>query len=130
MGDNKSDIKKEVRILTKERQRKDIQLLRLEYAFGMLGLVTFFAFILTAMPIVEINFPLAVTMFIIGFVIFLVAGFIGLKIEQVAGYYQCAECEHKYVPTFKAVFLAMHFGRTRYLRCPKCDKKSWQKKVV
>ena len=42
----------------------------------------------------------------------------------------CAKCGHKHVPTYKAVFLAMHMGRTRHLRCPKCGEKSWQKKVL
>lgn len=53
-----------------------------------------------------------------------------IKIEQIAGYYECKECGHKYMPTFKAIFLSMHMGRTRYMRCPECGKKSWQKKVL
>jgi len=53
-----------------------------------------------------------------------------LKIEQVAGYYECQHCHHRYVPTFKAVNLAPHMGRTRYMRCPECGQKSWQKKRV
>jgi DNA-directed RNA polymerase subunit RPC12/RpoP len=53
-----------------------------------------------------------------------------LKIEQKAGYYECKECGHKYVPEYKSVFGAMHINRTRYMKCPKCDKKSWQKKVI
>lgn len=53
-----------------------------------------------------------------------------LRIEQKAGYYECKECGHKYVPSFKAVLLASHIGRTRRMRCPCCNKKSWQKKVL
>lgn len=53
-----------------------------------------------------------------------------LKIEQKAGYYKCAECGHCYVPTFKSVFWAPHMARTRRMICPKCGKKSWQKKVL
>ena len=53
-----------------------------------------------------------------------------LKIEQTAGYYECKECNHKYVPEYNSVFWAMHVGRTRYMKCPKCGKKSWQKKVI
>ena len=63
-----------------------------------------------------------------------IPGVIGLcfamKIEQVAGYYKCKVCGHCYVPTYKAVNIAMHFGRTRYMKCPECHKRSWQKKVV
>ena len=65
-----------------------------------------------------------------GFVPGLVGIFYAVKIEQVAGYYECQYCKNKYVPTFKAVTLAPHMGRTRYMRCPECHKKSWQKKVI
>ena len=53
-----------------------------------------------------------------------------IKIEQTAGYYECQKCGHRYVPTFKSVFMAMHMGRTRYMKCPKCHEKSWQKKRI
>ena len=50
--------------------------------------------------------------------------FVLLRIEQVAGYYECQKCHHKYVPTYKSVFWTAHIGRTRYMKCPKCNKKS------
>ena len=53
-----------------------------------------------------------------------------LRIEQVAGYYECSNCHHKYIPTYKSVFLAQHMGRTRKMKCPECGKKNWHKKVV
>lgn len=60
-----------------------------------------------------------------------IPGFLwSLKIEQIAGYYRCGNCHHKYVPTLKAVFWAPHMGRTRYMTCPNCGKKSWNKKVL
>jgi hypothetical protein len=34
------------------------------------------------------------------------------------------------VPSFAAVTFAMHMNRTRYLTCPACGKRSWQKKVL
>ena len=64
------------------------------------------------------------------FILFFVAFFFMLGIEQKAGYYECAKCHHKYVPTYSNVLWAMHIGRTRYMKCPKCNEKSWQKKVV
>lgn len=65
-----------------------------------------------------------------GFVPFLIGCFIALQIEQKAGYYECAECGHKYVPTYSSVLLAPHVGRTRFMKCPECSKKSWNKKVL
>ena len=56
--------------------------------------------------------------------------FVLVKIEQVAGYYECQKCHHKYVPTYWTTNLAPHIGRTRHMRCPKCGEKSWQKKVL
>ena len=40
------------------------------------------------------------------------------------------KCKYKYIPSYKQVLFAMHSGRTRYMRCPKCHKKSWNKKVI
>jgi DNA-directed RNA polymerase subunit RPC12/RpoP len=65
-----------------------------------------------------------------GFIPAFVGFFFAVRIEQVAGYYACKKCGHKYVPTYKAVNLSMHMGRTRYMKCPKCGEKSWQKKVI
>ena len=45
-------------------------------------------------------------------------------------YKQTLRYELDQTPTYKAINLAMHMGRTRYMRCPKCCKKSWQKKVI
>ncbi len=116
--------------IAKEKEQKDEQLLALEWVLGFLGLAIIIAMVIPAAFIAESNPVLAAVMIIIGFILMMAAFFFALKIEQIAGYYQCAECGHKHVPTFGAVFMAMHFGRTRHLRCPKCGKKSWQKKVL
>jgi transcriptional regulator with XRE-family HTH domain/DNA-directed RNA polymerase subunit RPC12/RpoP len=116
--------------IAKEKEQKDKQLLALEWVLGFLGLAIIIAMVIPAAFIAESNPVLAAVMIIIGFILMMTAFFFALKIEQIAGYYQCAECGHKHVPTFDAVFMAMHFGRTRHLRCPKCDQKSWQKKVL
>lgn len=55
---------------------------------------------------------------------------LALKIEQQAGYYECQKCHHKYIPTYSSVFLAAHINRTRYMKCPQCHQRSWQRKVI
>ena len=63
-------------------------------------------------------------------VIFIIAGFIGLKLEVDTGYYECKSCHHKFVPTYKEAMLATHLATTRHLKCPKCSKRTWAKKVM
>ena len=63
-------------------------------------------------------------------ILIVIMAFVALKIEQVAGYYECRKCHHKYVPTYSSVLWAMHMGRTRYMKCPECNERSWQKKVI
>lgn len=54
-----------------------------------------------------------------------------LKIEQVAGYYKCTKCGHEEVPeSYLKVFFAPHIGRTRYMKCPNCNKHAWHKKTL
>ncbi|MCQ2598116.1 MAG: helix-turn-helix domain-containing protein, partial [Treponema sp.] len=52
------------------------------------------------------------------------------RIETKTGYYQCGKCGHKYIPTYKATVWSPHMGLTKYMKCPECGKKSWQKKVL
>ena len=108
---------------------RDKHLLKLEWVIGILSMIVLFVpiFIGALVPM-EDGYRLIVVFS--GFIPAFVGFFYSVKIEQVAGYYKCKECGHSYVPTYKAVNLAMHMGRTRYMRCPNCGKKSWQKKVL
>ena len=51
-------------------------------------------------------------------------------IETKVGFYECAKCKHRYVPSYKQTVWSMHFGRTRFIKCPKCGKRSWNKKTI
>ena len=115
--------------IVKEKQETDKRLLKIEIFIGILSIIVLFSFIAIA-AFVNIDNWLRVVLIVSGFVIFLAGCFIAIRIEQVAGYYECRKCNHKYIPTYKAVSMAMHIGRIRYLKCPKCGRKSWQKKVI
>ena len=116
--------------LVKEKEQKDKQLLTLEWVIGILScLVLFIPIIIGALAPIEQEWVRMIIVFS-GFIPCFAGFFFALKIEQVAGYYECRECGHRYVPTFKAVNRAPHMGRTRKMKCPKCGKKSWQKKVL
>ena len=63
-------------------------------------------------------------------VVFLIPCFYALKLEVSIGAYKCKNCGHEIVPTYKQALNAMHRGTTRYLKCPKCNKRTWCKKVI
>ena len=115
--------------MVREKERADKNLLSLEILVGALSLIFMFALIVVA-SLAPIEEWLRVTLILIGFAPVLIATPFMLKIEQTAGYYECAKCGHKHIPSYKSVFLSMHMGRTRYMRCPECHQKSWQKKRI
>lgn len=115
--------------MVKEKEQAHRQLLRLEIVVGVLALAIMLG--LTAIAsLVQMEDWLRIVLLVIGIIPLLAATPFMLRIEQTAGYYACGKCGHRYVPTYKSVFIAMHMGRTRYMRCPKCRKISWQKKVI
>ena len=63
-------------------------------------------------------------------ILYIIAAFISLKFEVDAGYYECKNCHHKFVPTYKDVMFSVHMGTTRNLKCPECKKRSWAKRVM
>ena len=115
--------------ILKQKEQSDKRLLTVEIFVGFTAVIVLFALIFVA-AFVQMEEWLRVCLIVLGFVLFLAGCFCALRIEQVAGYYQCGACGHRYVPTYKAVNFAPHMGRTRYMRCPQCTKKSWQKKVL
>ena len=63
-------------------------------------------------------------------IVFLVPCFYALKLEVSVGTYKCKECGHEIVPTYSEALWAMHRGFTRHLMCPKCNKRTWCKKIL
>ena len=124
-----SELENKLVEMLKEKEESDRRLLRLEWVVGILSCIILFApiFIAAYAPIKDWQRALLI---LSGFIPGLVGLGFAIRIEQTAGYYECAVCKHKYVPTYKAVTLAPHYGRTRKMKCPACGKKTWQKKVT
>ena len=115
--------------LVKEKEANDRRLLSLEWVVGILSVVVLLIpiFIGSLLPMEDWQ---RIVLVFLGFIPCFIGLCYAMKIEQVAGYYECQHCKHRYVPTLKSVCLSQHIGRTRYMKCPKCNKKSWQKKVI
>lgn len=129
MENYNKEMEKNLLDMAKQKEDADKRLLSLEIFVGVLCTVIMLALTIVA-SFVQMEEWLRIVLILIGFAPFLIATPYMLKIEQMAGYYECGKCGHRYVPTYKSVFLAMHNGRTRYMRCPVCNQKSWQKKKL
>ncbi len=115
--------------MVKQKEEADKHLLTLEIVFGVLSSVIFFALIILA-SLAQMENWLRISIILLGFVPFVVFIPFAIRIEQKAGYYECAKCRHRYVPTYNSVLWAPHVNRTRHMKCPNCHKKSWHKKVI
>ncbi len=118
--------------MVKLKEASDKRLLSLEIVIGVISSLFLFSTVAAGAWLgksgAEVWIPVVVICF--GFLQFIVAMAFSIRVEQVAGYYECKECGHRYVPSYVSVLFAMHTGRTRYMKCPECGKRSWQKKVV
>ena len=128
MEDYKKQAEENLLKMEKEREEKDRQLLNLEVVIGYFSSITFLILIFVA-SFVEMPSWLRLVLIVFGSIVFAVGVGKAIKIEQTAGYYECDKCHYKYVPEYSSVFWAMHMGRTRYMKCPHCQKRSWQKKI-
>ena len=110
-------------------EEKDRQLLRTEFLVGIpgviAGLVMFSVAKYVAMPTWT-----QILLIIVAIILILATAFIGVRIEQKAGYYECQCCHNRYTPTYAQTILALQGGGRRFMKCPKCGKRSWQKKVL
>ena len=115
--------------LIKEKQEADRLLLNIEIVIGVMATILFIGSFFLGFFLIE---PLwaKIVVWVFGFISFVVLVFVALKIEQKAGKYECKNCKHTYTPEFSEMVLSMHMGRTRYLKCAKCGKKTWHKKVI
>ena len=104
-------------------------LLTLEIVLGYLSSISFMILVFVA-SFVDMPTGWRIGLIVVGCLDFLVGVYFCLRIEKDAGFYECAHCHHKHIPNFKQILWSMHRGRTRFMKCPKCSKRSWQKKVV
>ena len=122
------EVEKNLIEMVRRNEEADKRLLTMEIVIGVLSSIILFTLIFVA-SFVEME-DWIILLIILGIVPFMIGILFAIRIEQVAGYYECRKCYHKYIPSYSSVLWSMHFNRTRYMKCPKCNQKSWQKKVI
>lgn len=115
--------------MVKKEEMQNKKLMMYENVIGFGSIISFLIQVLVAMFFVK-NTTAQMLLFILAFAFLIIGVSFALKIEAETGYYECQKCHNKYVPKYSSVYFAMHLGTTRYMKCPKCGKRSWQKKVM
>ena len=115
--------------MVKKEEMQNKKLMMYENVIGFSSTLSFLIQVFVAVFFVK-NTTAQILLFIFAFAFLIVGVSFALKIEAETGYYECQKCHNKYVPKYSSVYFAMHLGTTRYMKCPKCGKKSWHKKVM
>jgi len=115
--------------MVKKEEMQNKKLMMYENVIGFGSTISFLIQVLVAVFFVK-NTTAQILLFVFAFAFLIVGVSFALKIEAETGYYECQKCHNKYVPKYSSVYFAMHLGTTRYMKCPKCGKRSWQKKVM
>ena len=129
MENYNKEMEKQLLEMIQQKQESDKRLLKLEIVLGIIAVLPLVAaaIITSLVPMEEWKSGLLVGLSLLPL---LIATPFALKIEQKAGYYECQKCGHRHVPQYESVFWAMHINRTRYMKCPECQQRSWQKKKL
>ena len=129
MKENEKVLENNLLEMTRLKEERDKQLLTLEIFIGITSVIIFLAGIISA-TYFEMPTIIRIILIVIPSIIFATGMGLALRIEQIAGYYECKNCHNKYIPTYMSVFLAPHINRTRKMKCPKCGNRTWHKKTL
>ena len=129
MRDNEKKLEENLLEMIKIKEKRDKELLILEIFIGVIVSIIMFLCIMIA-SFVQMEDWIRIVLIVFGISPFAIGISYAIRIEQIAGYYECSNCNYKYIPTYKSVLFSMHVNRTRKMKCPNCNKKSWHKKVI
>lgn len=115
-------------IMAKQEIKQTKKMFFYENVIGVGSTIAFIILIFMSVYLIK-DQPIKILIFLLAFLFLITGVSIALKIETEEGYYECQKCHHKYIPSYRQVYFAMHLGRTRYMKCPHCQKRSWQKKI-
>ena len=129
MKDNEKKLEENLLEMIRIKEQRDRELLVLEIFIGIMVSIIMFLCIITS-SFVHMENGIRIILVVFGTIPFIIGISYAIRIEQIAGYYECSKCNYKYIPTYKSVLFSMHVNRTRKMKCPNCNKKTWHKKVI
>jgi len=129
MKDNEKKLEENLLEMIRIKEQRDRELLILEIFIGVIVSIIMFFCIMIAL-FIQIENWIRIVLIVFGTIPFAIGISYAIRIEQIAGYYECSNCNYKYIPTYKSVLFSLHVNRTKKMKCPNCNKKSWHKKVI
>ena len=129
MKDEKKKTEELLLELAKQEEIKNKKLMTNMWVTGISVLVFYLGILAIGCLTLEEG-PVLGTVICASTTLFILVCFYLLKLEVDAGYYECKDCHHRHIPSYLTALFAPHMSTTRYLKCPKCGKKTWSKKVM
>lgn len=115
-------------IKEKEENKK---LITLTTVTGIISTAAFLTLILVVCAYTNvISVPVKIVLVVIACVIFGLGLCVAMHGERTVGYYKCRHCGEYFVPTYKSYIFGIHFIFHRWLKCPKCGKSGYCRKVL
>lgn len=132
MDNYKEEAEKTILALKEQEEQQAKKIITIEMWFSVIGVaVSMFMIVCGIWAGVECgeDNPLGIVLCVFGGLTIFVMAFVAVWCESIAGYYECKDCGHRHKPSYFKVLFAIHVGLSRKLRCPKCNKKNYHKKV-
>ncbi|MCR4581731.1 MAG: helix-turn-helix domain-containing protein [Bacilli bacterium] len=129
MKDNEKKTEELLLELAKQEEIKNKKIMTSMWVIMVLSTLFYVALLIVSIMLF-IEGPILGAIIVVATMVLCCSCFYALKLEVEAGYYECKKCHHRHVPSYKQVLWAPHMATTRYLKCPKCGKRSWSKKVM
>ena len=120
-------------LLLEMKQREEAanrRILQLEKVLVCMTIAVSLTMILVGCYLAKDHLALGIALLTFGAAVVFAICFVGVKIEHDTGYYECPECGERYIPTMKAVVMALHRGTARKMTCPFCGKCAYHQKVL
>lgn len=116
--------------MKRQEESSNQRILHLEKLLILMTIAVSLTMMLVGCYLARNELVLGIALLTVGAAAVFAACFVGVKIEHDTGYYECPVCKTRYVPTMKAVVMALHSGTSRRMKCPYCGCSSYHKKVL
>ena len=115
--------------MAKQEEDKNKKLIMNMWVISITALLFYIGIIIISSMTLEEG-PILGTIICISTALLVIVAFYALKLEVETGYYECNKCHHRHIPNYFIAMICPHINLTRFLKCPKCHKWSWSKKVM